>query len=316
MSALSWSRMGSAEALKRRFFSSYVARRCLHKTSFASREERSCKYSLVRARAKSVKVGAASAGKAARSRRSKDASASAVDASDAEFVEHLQGLRERLATAKTEAKWAEETLNMVRGLCAKYREHQEDEQKRAAELDRVAANDTAAYQAASASPEYHASCHAYHKASVTLEKETAATAKAACSLRDAEDVFRVYLNKSKSGFAHSDEVKRVMGTILQKVERGWSGEEDTSGVAVNAMPELKIALPERHGAYTVAPSKAGWAIVVAERKLAKEKKRQRAKEAAAAAAVAAGGGAEGATDTAPRRSTRSSRGKPAEVFDA
>ena len=138
--------------------------------------------------------------------------------------------------------------------------------------------------------------------------------------RQAEDVFRVYLNKSKSGFAHSDEVKRVMGTILQKVERGWSGEEDTSGVAVNAIPELKIALPERHGAYTVRPSKAGWAIVVAERKLAKEKKRQRAKEgaavAAAAAAAAAGGGAEGATGTAPRRSTRSSRGKPAEVFDA
>ena len=145
-----------------------------------------------------------------------------MDASDAEFVEHLQGLRERLATAKTEVKWAEETLNMVRGLCAKYREHQEDKQRRAMELDRVAADDTEAYQAASASPEYRASCHAYHKASVSLEKETADTAEAACSLRGVEDVFRVYMNKSKSGFAHGDEVKRVMGEILKKVERGWS----------------------------------------------------------------------------------------------
>ena len=48
MSALSWSRTGSAETSKRRFLSSYVARRCLHKTSLASREERP--YRLVRAR--------------------------------------------------------------------------------------------------------------------------------------------------------------------------------------------------------------------------------------------------------------------------
>ena len=47
-------------------------------------------------------------------------------------------------------------------------------------------------------------------------------------------------------------------------------ERDTSGVAVNAMPDLKIALPERHEAYTVRPSKAGWAIVVAEKKLEEE----------------------------------------------
>ena len=48
MSAFSWVRTGAAEALKRRFLSSHVARRCLHKTSLASREERP--YRLVRAR--------------------------------------------------------------------------------------------------------------------------------------------------------------------------------------------------------------------------------------------------------------------------
>ena len=43
MSALSWSRTGSVEALKRRFLSFEVASRCLHNPPLASREERSCR---------------------------------------------------------------------------------------------------------------------------------------------------------------------------------------------------------------------------------------------------------------------------------
>ena len=35
-----WSRTGSAEALKRRYISSHVASKCLHKTSLSSREGR------------------------------------------------------------------------------------------------------------------------------------------------------------------------------------------------------------------------------------------------------------------------------------
>lgn len=54
-------------------------------------------------------------------------------------MDHLQALRLTVAEAKLEANEEEEedTLNMVRGLCAKYRE-----QRRAAELGRVAAKDT------------------------------------------------------------------------------------------------------------------------------------------------------------------------------
>ena len=236
---------------------------------------------------KSMRVGAESAGKAAaRARPVGDVSAPIVIELDVESEKRLQACRLAADTAQEGVEHAQAKLFAVRAEAKTLRDHPD----RAAgarinleELERAAANDFMALEDLFGSAEHQ------KVSDESLKNATTEAAKAAAEIVRTE---RIKEKAEKLAYPH------------EFPEGGWKVQESNKRVNRVVPPPTPYVPPAPlEGNNRYSPSQVGLMILAQERKKAQAEQKRKAR----AAAKQRG---------AVRQSSRSTRGKPAAVFEA
>lgn len=282
---------------------------------------------------KSIKVGDESAGKAARAGQPLSVLMPAACEPDAPAEKRLDKLRVGVETAEKDVKKAKGSVDEVLHLLEDHRRRAAGERTREELLTRVAADDAQASHAFAISPCYREACEAYHHAGVRLEEAKTTAIRAEGALRAAEVVFREALAAGKWVVAPSQRVETAKTEITSKkvIQHGGECYPRYDGLVVPE-PTASVRLPVLKGIHGISETKM--CVMLAEEdgrrerakarrqandikvgvKVKKEKKKRGQKKGKARRQTNKATPAVGSATV--RRSARSSRGKPAEVYDA
>lgn len=229
---------------------------------------------------------------------------SVLDGPYAKQVKVLSDLQEETAKAQSFLAVALFKLAEVQCLQQGNRESANKHDQRTAVLEQVAEDDDRAWREARDAAGPRQAANAYINASKCFKEKEAAADAALQHVEEAEKVFRKAAAAGMSRVIKDPAVKTVIADVADKIR-----DQREQPIERGYQP---VVLPYLTGIYAYSPTDTCW-------NLEKEKMRQEAngKRQGREAAAGSGGDRSGsASATAVRRSTRETRGRMAEVFEA